>query len=77
MPKIVPVHYVKLVRLFEQFGFRATRYRGDHIIMTKAGVARSLVIKTSPAKVSPALIRINLTTAGVSRKQYFDALSKL
>lgn len=77
MPKLIPVHYTKLVRLFELFGFRSTRYRGDHIIMNKPEIARPVVIKTSPARVSPALIRINLTTAGITREQYFDALAKL
>lgn len=77
MPKIVPTHYMKLVRLFEYFGFRVVRYRGDHIIMNKSGISRPVVIKTRPTKVSPALIKINLTTAGISRAEYFRALSKL
>ncbi|OGY91687.1 MAG: hypothetical protein A3H70_01470 [Candidatus Komeilibacteria bacterium RIFCSPLOWO2_02_FULL_48_11] len=76
MPKLVPIHYTKLIQLFERFGFKATRYRGDHIMMNKPGVSRPLVIKTSPPRVSAALIRINLTTAGISREQYFRALAE-
>lgn len=45
--------------------------------MTKAGVKRPVVIKTSPRAVSPELIRVNLTTAGISRERYFHLLDKV
>ena len=77
MSKLVPVHYEKLIQLFEHFGFKVTRYRGDHIMMNKSAVARPLVIKTSPPRVATALIRINLTTAGISREEYFAVLAEL
>jgi predicted RNA binding protein YcfA (HicA-like mRNA interferase family) len=50
--KIVPVHHKTLIRLFELEGFAVKRQRGDHIIMTKPGINRPLVIKTSPRKVA-------------------------
>ncbi len=49
--KITPVHYEKLIRVFELEGFVSKRTKGDHIIMTKAGVKRPIVIKTSPRLV--------------------------
>ena len=72
--KIVPVHYRKLIRVFELDGFSVARTRGDHVAMTKPGVRRPLIIKTSPRKVPVAHIRTNLTTAGMSRARYFELL---
>lgn len=44
--KIAPIHYEILIKVFELDGFVVQRKRGDHIIMTKAGIKRPLVIKT-------------------------------
>lgn len=77
MPKIVPVDYRKLVQLFEQDGFTVSRTKGDHISMTKPGILRPVVIKTSPHKVAVTHIRTNLTTAGISRDKYFEILEKV
>lgn len=44
MPKITPIHYRKLVRIFQKQGFRITREKGDHLVMIKPGISRPLVI---------------------------------
>jgi len=44
MSKITPVHYKKLVKVFEIEGFRYQRTKGDHLIYTKAGISRPIVI---------------------------------
>jgi predicted RNA binding protein YcfA (HicA-like mRNA interferase family) len=36
--KIVSIHYQKLVKLFELEGFRVSRQKGDHLILTKPDV---------------------------------------
>ena len=41
--------------------------------MTKSGVSRPLVIKSSPHQVPVTHIRTNLTTAGMSRAALFRA----
>jgi len=46
MPKLRPVDYRTLIRVFEQDGFAFNRQHGDHLIYTKAGVKRPLVIPT-------------------------------
>jgi len=46
--KLTPVDYRKLIRVFELDGFRIAHRKGDHISMTKPGLLRPLVIKTSP-----------------------------
>ena len=75
--KITPVHYQILIKLFELDGFTVKRKRGDHIIMTKPGINRPLVIKTSPRKVPVTHIRTNMTTAGMSRETYFELLERV
>jgi predicted RNA binding protein YcfA (HicA-like mRNA interferase family) len=40
--KIVPIRYSVLVKVFELDGFTVKRKKGDHVIMTKAGVKRPL-----------------------------------
>ena len=75
--KIVPVHHKTLIRLFEIDGFAVKRQKGDHIMMTKPGINRPLVIKTSPRNVPTTHIRTNLTTAGISRSRYFELLDSL
>jgi predicted RNA binding protein YcfA (HicA-like mRNA interferase family) len=64
--RITPVHYVKLVKVFELDGFAVKREKGDHMILTKPGVKRPLVIKKSPRKVPITHILTNLRTAGIS-----------
>ena len=76
MPKITPVRYQTLVQVFELDGFTVQRTRGDHIVMTKPGVKRPVIIKTSPRKVPVTHIRTNMTTAGMSRERYFELLEQ-
>ncbi len=45
--------------------------------MVKPGVPRPVVIKTSPRQVPVAHIRTNLTTAGMSREEYFRILDEV
>lgn len=72
--KITPIHYEKLIKIFELDGFIIKRKKGDHIIMTKPGIKRPLVIKTSPRQVPVTHIRTNMTTAGMIRERFFELL---
>lgn len=72
--KITPIHYEKLIKIFELDGFIVKRKKGDHIIMTKPGIKRPLVIKTSPRQVPVTHIRTNMTTAGMIRERFFELL---
>jgi len=74
MPKIKPIHYDLLIKIFELDGFQKARQRGDHIMMTKEGIRRPLVIKTSPKEVPVTHIKTNLNTAEMSRERYFELL---
>jgi len=44
MPRITPIHYKKLMRVFEEAGFQVTRTKGDHVVMVKPKNPRPLVI---------------------------------
>jgi len=77
MSKLTPVHHDKLIKLFELDGFQIARRRGDHVMMTKPGARRPVVIKTSPREVPVTHIKTNLNTAGMSRERYFELLEKV
>lgn len=74
--KITPIPYQKLVKIFEMDGFALKRQKGDHLVMTKPGIRRPLVIKTSPHKVPITHIMTNLRTAGMTRERFFELLEK-
>ena len=76
MPKILPIHYKTLIKIFEMDGFTVQRMKGDHVIMTKPDVKRPLVIKTSPHLVPVTHIRTNMTTAGMARERFFELLAE-
>ena len=44
MPPLRAADYRTLAKVFEQDGFTFNRQRGDHLIYTKTGVKRPLVI---------------------------------
>ncbi len=75
--KITPIPYQKLVKIFELEGFTVKRQKGDHLILTKPGVKRPLVIKTSPHEVPVTHILTNLRTGGMSRERYFELVDKV
>ena len=61
------------MRVFEAEGFSFVRQRGDHLIYTKAGVKRPLVILAYKA-VPVFIIKNLLRTAGMTRERYFELL---
>lgn len=74
MPPLRPVHYSDLVKVFERDGFTFDRQSGDHLIFTKAGISRPIVI---PAyrEIPVFIIKNLLRTAGMSRDRYFELLA--
>ena len=76
MPKIVPVHWAVLERIFVLDGWRFDRQEGSHRAYVKPGTARPLVIPTYPA-VPVSIIRSNMRTAQMDRDRYFALLAHL
>jgi predicted RNA binding protein YcfA (HicA-like mRNA interferase family) len=75
MQKLSPVSYKQLVKVFEADGFRCVRQEGDHMVFTKTGMLRPVVIPKYAA-VPVFIIKNNLRTAGMSRERYFQLLGQ-
>lgn len=73
MPRLTPVDWKTLVRIFEKDGFIQERESSSHIIMSKSGVRRSLVIPKYK-EIGLDIIKRNMKTAGMSRERYFQLL---
>lgn len=71
--RLRPVSFKQLVRVFEADGFRLAREEGDHMVFTKPGVVRPIVIPRY-ASVPVFIIKNNLRSAGMSRERYFELL---
>lgn len=76
MPRITPIHYRKLAKIFEKKGFIYLRTEGDHLIYDKKGIVRPIVIPKY-REIPEFIILNNLKTAGISRKEYFQLLRKI
>ena len=75
MPKLSPVHFRRLAEVFEAAGFTHVRTEGDHMVFTKPGVIRPVVIPRYAA-VPVFIIKNNLRTAGISRERYLELLGQ-
>jgi len=76
MPKITPVHWQILEKVFLAAGFRFSQQHGSHRSYVKPGVLRPVVIPTYD-EVPVVIILNNLKTAGISREEYFHLLEKV
>jgi len=75
MPAIKPINYRDLVKVFQKCGWIYQRTKGDHMIFTKKGFIRPVVIpkyKTIPIFI----IKNNLRTAKISNEEYFDLIKQ-
>ena len=75
MPRLTPIHWRRLICVFERDGCTAVRQEGDHIVLTRPGCKRPLVIPQWP-EVPVFIIRNNLRSAGMSRERYFELLAR-
>ena len=76
MARITPIPYRKLVRVLEMDGFLLAREEGDHMIFTKQGVKRPVVVpRYNPVPVF--IIKNTLRTAQISRERYFELLERV
>jgi predicted RNA binding protein YcfA (HicA-like mRNA interferase family) len=65
MPRIKPVHWQDLEKVFLSEGFRFAQQEGSHRSYVTAGILRPIVIPTYH-EVPVSIIRNNLKTAGIS-----------
>lgn len=73
MPSLKPVHYRKLVKVFERSGFTLDRQEGDHLIYIKQGIKRPIVVPMYK-EVPVFIIKNNLRSAEISRTDFFHLL---
>lgn len=76
MPRIIPIHYRKLAKIFEKIGFIYVRTAGDHLVYQKAGILRPVIIPKYK-EIPEFIILKNLKTAGITRKEYLTLLQKI
>ncbi|MGC2287599.1 MAG: type II toxin-antitoxin system HicA family toxin [Candidatus Acidiferrum sp.] len=76
MSRIVPIPYRRLVRVLEMEGFMFVRERGDHMIYTKPGILRPIVVPRYDA-LPVFIIKNVLRTAQMSRERYIELLKRL
>ncbi len=76
MPRLTPVSYRRLARLFEKDGWQYSRTKGDHLIYTRPGNIRPLVLPRYD-EIPVFVLRNLLRTAGMSRERYFRLLGEV
>ena len=76
MPRISPIPYRRLVRLPELEGCALARQRGDHMVFTRPGIPRPIVVpRYDPLPIF--IIKNVLRTAHISRERYFELLERV
>jgi len=76
MPKISPISYKKLAKIFELEGFKLEREKGSHLIYIKEGVSRPVVIPKYD-EIPVFVIKNNLRSAKISRDRYLELLKRV
>ena len=76
MPKLSPVSWKVLTKIFEADGFTLERQSGSHLVYSKPEVARPLIIPRYD-EIGLDIIAANMRTAGMSRERYFEILNSL
>jgi predicted RNA binding protein YcfA (HicA-like mRNA interferase family) len=74
--RITPLHYRKLVKIFELDGWVVDRQKGSHIILKKNGFVRRVVIPCRKS-VPVYVIQNDIRTAKLTRERYFELLNKV
>jgi predicted RNA binding protein YcfA (HicA-like mRNA interferase family) len=76
MPKITPVDWKTLIRIFESHGCKYKRKKGSHHILSCPDAKRAIVIPEYD-EIDAEIIKNNMRTAGMTRDEYFFLLSRV
>lgn len=74
MSRITPIHYKKLVKVFEYLNFHLDRQEGDHLVYIKNGIKRPVVIPMYN-DIPIFIIKNDIKSAGISRSEYVRILA--
>lgn len=75
MPRLTPLDWRKIVRIFEQLGYRRAGQTGSHIKLEKPGVARPLIVPRYD-EVGLDIIHNLIRTAGITREAFLSLLER-
>ena len=75
MPRIIPVDWKTLVRVFELYGCKYKRKKGSHHILICPGAKRAMVIPEYN-EIDVEIIRNNMKTVDMTRERYFELLKQ-
>jgi predicted RNA binding protein YcfA (HicA-like mRNA interferase family) len=75
MPRIIPVDWKTLVRVFELYGCEYKRKKGSHHILICPGAKRAVVIPEY-SEIDVEIIRNNMKTVDMTREEYFELLKQ-
>ena len=76
MPRITPVDWKTLVRVFELYGCKYKRKKGSHHILICPKAKRAVVIPEYN-ELDIEIIRNNMKTADMTREEYFELLKQV
>jgi len=76
MPRITPVDYKTLLKIFQFYGCRYKRKQGSHHVLTFSGAKRAVVIPEYQ-EIDVDIIKNNMRTVGMTREEYFELLKKV
>lgn len=76
MPRLVPISWQKLVKVFEEFGWKHVRTKGDHLVYEKEFALRPVIIPKYK-QIPEFIILKNLKTAGISRDECLEMLGQI
>lgn len=75
MPRITPVDYKTLLKIFQKFGCQYKRKQGSHHILIYPGAKRAVVIPEYD-EIDVEIIKNNMRTVNMTREQYFELFYK-
>lgn len=76
MPRITPVDYKTLLKIFQMYGCIYKHKRGSHHILTYTGARRAVVIPEYD-EIDIEIIKNNMRTVGMTRERYLELLNKV
>lgn len=74
--KLKPTDWQTQAAIFTELGFVLERQKGSHLCYVKDGVRRPVIIPKYP-EVGLDIIKRNMKTAGVTRREYLAILKRL
>lgn len=75
MPRLTPLAWQEIVRVFEKLGYKMAGQKGSHIKLEKPGAARPLIVPRYD-EVGKDIIMNLIRTAGISREAFLTLLDR-